>query len=115
MRCILCITKPLVLYLHACFGVTFETPSMVQCIAGRLLGWGRLSSLLPPPPMPPSLPSPHSTFLTVEGFQGILVHSNVNPAPKSAAEFGRFRRFVLPICWVSEFRRFVLLICVGFL
>ena len=35
----------------------------------------------------------------------------VKPAPKSAAEFGRFRRFVLPICWVSEFRRFVLPIC----
>ena len=33
------------------------------------------------------------------------------PTPKSAAEFGQFRRFVLPICWVSEFRRFVLPIC----
>ena len=30
------------------------------------------------------------------------------PAPKSAAEFSRFRRCVLTICWVSEFRRFVL-------
>ena len=30
------------------------------------------------------------------------------PAPKSAAEFGRF---FLPICWVSEFRHFVLPIC----
>ena len=28
--------------------------------------------------------------------------------PKSAAEFGRPRRFVPLICWVSEFRRFVL-------
>ena len=35
------------------------------------------------------------------------------PPPKSAAEFGRFCRFVLPICWVSEFRRFVLPICEG--
>ena len=32
-------------------------------------------------------------------------------APKSAAEFGRFRRVVLPICWVSEFCQFVLPIC----
>ena len=31
--------------------------------------------------------------------------------PKSAAEFGRPRRFLLPICWVSGFRPFVLLIC----
>ena len=31
-----------------------------------------------------------------------------NPPPKSAAEFGRPRRFVPPICWVSEFRRHAL-------
>ena len=30
------------------------------------------------------------------------------PPRKSAAEFGRPRRFVLPIWWVSEFHRFVL-------
>ena len=30
------------------------------------------------------------------------------PPPKSAADFGRPRRFVPPICWVPEFRRFVL-------
>ena len=33
------------------------------------------------------------------------------PPPKSAAEFGRLRRFVLPICWVSGLCPFVLLIC----
>ena len=33
------------------------------------------------------------------------------PPPKLAAEFDRLRRFVLPICWVSEFRRFALAIC----
>ena len=33
------------------------------------------------------------------------------PPPKSAAEFSRLRRFVLPICWVSGLRPFVLLIC----
>ena len=36
---------------------------------------------------------------------------NSKPAPKSAAEFDQFRRFVLPICWVSELRRFVLPVC----
>ena len=29
------------------------------------------------------------------------------PPPKSAAEFGRPRRFVPPICWLSAFRQFV--------
>ena len=33
------------------------------------------------------------------------------PPPKSAADFGRLRRFVLPFCWVSGFRPFVLRIC----
>ena len=47
--------------------------------------WGQ-----PPPPVSPPPPA---------------------PPPKSAAEFGRLRRFVPPICWVSGFRPFVLLIC----
>ena len=36
------------------------------------------------------------------------VESQPPPPPKSAAEFGRPRRFVPLICWVSEFRPFVL-------
>ena len=35
-------------------------------------------------------------------------HLQPPPPPKLAAEFGRPRRFVPSICWVSEFRRFVL-------
>ena len=38
-------------------------------------------------------------------------HPQAPPPPKSAAEFGRLCRFVLPICWVAGFRSFVLLIC----
>ena len=41
----------------------------------------------------------------------VHMHMHLQTPPKSAAEFGRFCRFVLPICWVSEFRRFVLPIC----
>ena len=40
----------------------------------------------PPPPSPPPL-----TWTPP-------------PPPNSAPEFGQLRRFVLPICWVSEFR-----------
>ena len=39
--------------------------------------------------------------------QVLRIELRDNPPPKSAAEFGRPRRFVPPICCVSEFRRFV--------
>ena len=49
----------------------------------------------------PSWPEPTTSF-----------RGSMHPLPpKLVAEFGRLRRFVLPICWVSESRRFALPIC----
>ena len=58
-------------------------------------------------------PAPRATVAHYWGerLQGEGGTTSNPPSPKSAAEFGRLRRFILPICWVSGFRPFVLLIC----